>query len=484
MLNGIMNTNQVILNIANNWRLDAKFEDPKYFYNYDEVNLILNNQKCYVIGRKGAGKTAICEHIVQNDSYDRFSSRLSFKNFPFNELYGLNNNKYTEPNQYITLWKYLIYSTICKMMVENQRIDPDVRSKLEILYPKNDLKLLNRKISEWTSAEFGATILGSGGNLKVSRSISSLEIPWIEKVNILEDVIVNYCDDSKYYIVFDELDEDYRDLSNVEESKNYINLLTSLFKATQDVKATFARTQHQIMPIVFLRDDIFMLINDSDKNKWSDLKIELEWTAEKIKKLLAHRISCDIGNGANEFIFNVAWEKVFAEKEIGFGTNKSKKIKTFDFILRSTHLRPRDFVRYIQGCCDYSKDTEELVSNNTIRIVDRAFSNYLRDEIKDEVYPLLPDIDNIFQVISNIRKWNLSVREFKQEYNKYLKAGTIKENNVDKVLDVLYNFSVIGNQHKFRKEIQFFKYQHTNMTYNKDENIVIHRGLFKSLQIE
>ena len=87
------------------------------------------------------------------------------------------------------------------------------------------------------------------------------------------------------------------------------------------------------------------------------------------------------------------------------------------------------------------------------------------------------------QIISNIRKWNFSCKEFEQEYKKYLKANTIKEKNIDFVLDTLYNFSVIGNKHKHKKDTISFKYQHTNRPLNKEENIVIHRGLFKAFQL-
>jgi hypothetical protein len=58
--------NEIAKRIADNWKLDARFEDStRYFYNYSEVDQILNNNKCYVIGRKGAGKTAICEYILK-----------------------------------------------------------------------------------------------------------------------------------------------------------------------------------------------------------------------------------------------------------------------------------------------------------------------------------------------------------------------------------------------------------------------------------
>ena len=106
----------------------------------------------------------------------------------------------------------------------------------------------------------------------------------IEEI-ILEDIILQYGTNSKYYIIFDELDEDYRDFSDDTEKQSYISLLTSLFKAVQDVKSIFFEEDVNIMPVVFLRDDIYMIIKDSDKNKWSDLKIELEWTKEKIKNL-------------------------------------------------------------------------------------------------------------------------------------------------------------------------------------------------------
>jgi hypothetical protein len=477
--------NQAIVNIAKNWKLEAKLEDNlKYFYHYKEVNMILSNQKCYVIGRKGAGKSAICEYIVKNRSFDSFAIKLNFKNFPFNELYSLQNEKYTQPNQYITLWKYLIYSNICKMMVENENVDSTVRTELEKLYPRNSLKLLSRVISEWTSREFGLSVLGNGGSIKVERSIDTNPISWIEKVNILEDIIQQYCDNSKYYIVFDELDEDYRNVQNRNENQQYINLLTSLFKAVQDVKATFATLHPNIMPIVFLRDDIYTLINDADKNKWSDLKLEIDWSAEKMKDLLAYRISRDTNYKGETPSFGKTWEVIFDSRPIHYGDSQSKTMSSYEFITRSTQLRPRDYIQYIQCCCEHTIDIgANRIDEKTIKFVDRAFSNYLKNEIIDEIFPIIPDIEYVFLVISNIHKQVFTYQEFEAEYKKYLDNGTIQDGNIDYVLDMLFNFSVIGNEDKFRKDRHYFKYLHTNMTYNKDEKMVLHRGLFKALQI-
>ena len=89
-----------ILNaIADTWHLEAKQENENLFFYIDEVNSIKSGEKCYVIGRKGMGKTAISEFLYNQSAENIFSERLSFKNFPFNLLYSLENNIYTSPNQ-------------------------------------------------------------------------------------------------------------------------------------------------------------------------------------------------------------------------------------------------------------------------------------------------------------------------------------------------------------------------------------------------
>jgi hypothetical protein len=194
--NNIKCTRDVILKISENWKLDAKLESHhNYFYHLNEVNSILNGSKYYIIGRKGSGKSSIGEYLLNSKTHDIFTEKLSFKNFPFNELYSLDNPRYTEPNQYITLWKYLIYSTVVKLMIQSEKVDSEIRSKLSKIYNPDPIKSLSRTISNWTSTEFGASILGTGIKLKLGKEIKQQTVNWIERVNILEDIIVDYCDD-------------------------------------------------------------------------------------------------------------------------------------------------------------------------------------------------------------------------------------------------------------------------------------------------
>lgn len=480
-----------ILNeISENWKLEAKQENNfRYFFHVNEAKKILAGDKFYVIGRKGSGKSAISQYILNlcdqdaETGYNVFTEQLSFKNFPFNELYALENGKYTKPNQYITIWKYIIYSCICRLMAKNQKIDSELRSILEKLYPPTTIKSLSRLIENWTTKEFGAQILGSGASLKIDKISKFETLSWIEKTNILEDIIDEYIDDSNYYIVFDELDEDYRDFDTQEERTQYVNLITSLFKAVQDIKSIFKDRKHIICPVVFLRDDIYLLIKDTDKNKWGDFKIALEWDESKLKSMLAYRISKALDENGEILSFEDAWMKIFSGQTINLGGNYRKKIDLFSYITLSTQLRPRDYIKYIQVCAETTlQNGEEKITAKTVKQVDKGFSNYLKEEIIDEIHAQLPDIQIIFSIISQIRKWNFTIQEFKSTYMQYYKKGTLKNGNVDYILQMLFDFSVIGNRPKNRP-ISFFRYINPEARFNFNENIVVHRGLFKALQI-
>ncbi|MBO9202037.1 MULTISPECIES: P-loop ATPase, Sll1717 family [Niastella] len=466
----------LIKEIATNWKLEAKSEDVgRYFYHMNEVEAIISGAKNYVIGRKGTGKTAISEFILGLGKTQKgiFCEKLSFKNFPFNDLYELSNLKYTPPNQYITLWKYLIYSVICRLMLKNNNINSQVRKSLSLSYNTDPITNLPVVVSNWTDANFKLQ-----NDTKQPSNLS-----WIEKVNILEGIIQKNLDNEKYYIIFDELDEDYRDIKNIEEFKPYNNLITSLFKAVQDVKNIFRLSSLNINPVIFLRDDIYDLIKDTDKNKWSDYKIEIDWDENKIKRLLAFRISKAISTSQHVLNFDKAWELIFHRSAVRMGDKQSKEMHTFDFIARSTQMRPRDFIKYIQACAeDTYYNHGRFIYPQTIKQVDKAFSNYLKAEVEDEIQAILPDIPQIFQVLSQIRKWNFTVQEFKTAFANYVQAGTIKETNMDFVIQALFNFNVIGNLPRQRQN-QFFRYKNKEARINFNESIVVHRGLFKSLQI-
>ena len=235
-----------------------------------------------------------------------------------------------------------------------------------------------------TDSGFGAEILGCGANIDgINKNIDN--ITWAEKADIFEDVIEQYADDSYYYILIDELDEDYRDFEDESQRKTYIYLLTSLFKAVQNIKAYFKDSTIKIRPIVFLRSDIYAFLKDSDKNKWSEYILNLTWTPEKLYEMLCYRLA----------------------------VSSQEKYST-----RSTHWRPRDYIHYISQCSKIALQKGNTnITSPIVKEADKEFSEYLKGEIIDEIFAVLPDINQILATLSQIRKQTFSPTTFIETYS-------------------------------------------------------------------
>lgn len=473
-------TQQIYDEIINKWSVEAKKENRAYFYNVQEVNVIVEGRKSFVIGRKGSGKTAIAQYLSEMEQVATFSEKLSFKNFPFNILYSLENQRdYTSPNQYISIWKYLIYSYICKKMITNENIDSDVREKLTKLYGDPTIKSLNRLVQKWTSKSFGAEVLGVG--FDYAREKQGPELSWVDAIVILEQIIMNYCDTAKYFIIFDELDEDYKDFQSEAEATNYMCMLTSLFKAVQDITSIFAFSEKQIFPVVFLRSDIYAQLKDSDKNKWNESIIYLEWDSNRIKRMLAHRLCVAFNMPDNDF--NTIWYKLFNSKMVKMGNRQTREMDIFPYIERSTEMRPRDFIQYVKECATIAKERCEFpISPSTVKDADDNFSEYLKGETIDEIFAVLPEVNEILGLLSTIRKQNFKFETFEQEYNKLVNRGVVPKRDVKKILLILFDSGVIGNQPTMRGKA-IFRFSTKSPRFNFNETMMVHRGLYKALQI-
>ncbi|VTT05594.1 P-loop ATPase, Sll1717 family [Streptococcus oralis] len=463
------------------WKIEAKDEDVKYFYHTEETTQVLNGEKSMIIGRKGEGKTAIATFIHKNVGAGSHAEKLSFKNFPFNFIYSYTDNRFSKPSQYTTFWKYLIYASICKQMIGDSKVDSKFRNNLEKLFPqKNNRNRLKNLISRITVKEFGLQVCSTGFNIGLEKSKDELE--WIDVVEILEDLVINNLpEESKYYVVFDELDEDYKDFASTDEAQNYFDLITGLFKAVNETRNIFQDEQLPVYPVVFLRSDIFQRINYSDKNKWSDYLINLEWTSEKLHRLIQSRINVLTENQSKTF--HEAWEKIVMNKEVKMGNQQNSKMSSIDYILRSTHNRPRDVIKYLKEASKIAlRNNCSVIGPRHIKEADASFSEYMRQEISDEIYSVLPEYNEIFSILSTIRKQTFNPKDFVEIYQEKVKHEKLIDRGAENVLKILFDFSVIGNKPSIKSK-QIFKYENESSRFNFRENIIVHRGFYKALQI-
>ncbi|MDE5592421.1 MAG: hypothetical protein K2I75_00545 [Clostridiales bacterium] len=463
-----------------NWSIEATNEDRDYFYSVKEMDKIKDGQILYVIGRKGTGKSAIVNNLLNSNNSSEHSLKLSFKNFPFNLFYECNDTDYVQPNQYITIWQLIIYRKLATMLIKTNDVDKKLKDKLKQCLNASDSKT-NKLIKKIDEFSMGVSILGSGFDIGFSKTKD--DVVWTVQLEMFKDIFNAISINNKYFLLFDELDEDYKEFIDEKERKKYISMLTSLFKAIQYVKHSV--NTKNIMPIVFLRTDIYNQLTDADKNKWSEYLLELEWNLDTIKEMLAYRIAktYDSQSPTEDIIFENEFNKIFKVKSISTGNRKSNHMSVFSYMARSTQWRPRDFIKYIKICVEEARRRHlELVTSDIIKLADAKFSDYLKQEIIDEIFPVLPDIHKILPIFSAIRKQSFNPNIFIEEYNKEVSKNSIQDMGAENVLGILFNYNIIGNVPSMKGQ-NLFKYSYADARFNLRENIVLHRGLYKTLQI-
>jgi len=198
---------------------------------------------------------------------------------------------------------------------------------------------------------------------------------------------------------------------------------------------------------------------------------------------LAYRISKSFDEDSSILPFDEAWDLLFSVTKTRYGTAKRKSMDAFDYLLSRTYMRPRDLISYVRECGKIASIDKRRINNTIIKNAELNHSEFIRDALISEIYSLIPEISDIIDMFTEIRKQILSRKVFNDNYRAMQKnlIGDRANLSTTKILEVLFHFGVIGNVTTGNHQI--FKYKSQLMRFNRNENICIHRSLFQALQL-
>ncbi|MEL7742625.1 hypothetical protein AAG593_13805 [Citromicrobium bathyomarinum] len=382
----------------------------------------------------------------------------------------------------VTIWEYVIYCTVCNMMAGDDRVDELRRNELNEIFHFDIENALASSISKISDRSFNINILGNGAGMG-SAAAKKVELEFEQKNEILREYIKRHSSARPMYVIFDALDEDYKGVLRPDRKEKYFDLLIGLMKAVQNVRRSLS-AQSNVIPLVFLRDDIFDLCRDPDKNKWLDRSIVLDWNVASLKNLIGYRLSRALDASADPRTFEEMWPRYFSQT-VRHNRRHRKTEDAFTYIRRYTYGRPRDFVSYVRECAKLAlQEDAAFVQGYMIKRANEGHSEYLRREVIDETYSIIEDIQEILDMLAEQRKYIFSQSEFRSLYEREIQRADEEgyKLSADEVLKLLYHFNVIGNVVKGSNH-QVFSYSSNNKKLNPKENICIHVGLLKAMDI-
>lgn len=478
----------------------------EYFYENGVLQLVIENRHQFlVLGRKGAGKTAVFQHLSENHrkylKKEDLTVSLSLQNYSW-DIHGiLATEGKASALAYIQSWKYVVYLIAIKSLIDAEVSTPKLKiakKVIESIYttPNPSLgQIIGQKLLQLSrvklpsgSVNFSEDGLGGvsaeGGEVafsevKENKSLQETLNRSIERIsNIFEEALVeSLVAPRRVFVTFDRIDEAW-DSASFEASQR---IIAGLIGAAEYINSKF---RGGLRPVIFLREDIFETLDLNDKNKLrSDCGQLLAWSKDGLSRMILERVNFSARKSGNDELSRI--EDLFDRDQM------RQQRSPFDYLMLRTMLRPRDFIKFFQLVKQDMReragnpfDQEEVNHNRlecqSIYNVEPLYSEWLVEELKDEWRAQYPRINDLFSAIQNIGKTNLAAEDLSEALKKLGVEASPSE--IGAYIKFLFDNSIIGlrvgKSQQWRYKC-FFKSQ----GFVESEVYKVHDGLHRGLSL-
>ena len=503
-----------ILDWINVGKLSAERDDnlSSYFFDNGVLSSVIDSPSSFLIlGRKGAGKTAIFRHLTQNptdfiESKDILVS-LSFEDYNWSVHALLNNEYAAESLAYKQSWRFVILAEVIKAYHN--------KFKKEGTKPPSKLDKGNKVLEKIFNTPFpsisqligrkllalGKIKLPSGGLGFDDDSLDNLNIDAGELTfdavsndatlrdqlcnNI--DYLISYFEEiiksiqpmtSKVYICFDRIDEAWDDVSFDVSRKVIAGLVTA-------ADAITPKYNGNIRPLIFLREDIFEVLSLNDSNKLrEDCGALLHWDRDSLAKLILKRINFYAEINSNSKINDI--DDIFDKPEM------RQRLKPSNYLIKRSMMRPRDLISLMSKTISSMKDEKndpfgedssksEKIEVEYIYQAEPSYSEWLKQEINDEWAVQRPEIKLLLAAIQNNASTIITREELSIEMKKI--DNSTHDDKTLEFLMFLFENSIVG--FKIGQSIVWrFKCFYPSQGFIDSDQYKIHDGLIRSLNLK
>ncbi|MEV7183364.1 hypothetical protein [Kitasatospora sp. NPDC093102] len=404
------------------------------------------NKKFLILGRKGSGKTAIFKRFLTEHDSNEFSYGHSFEDYPWQHHDLQAQTGVPEERRYFHSWKYLILIGLAKILLNQDQSQPWSEDSMKSLQALEDFVVdsygsRDPDVRQLFSPDKELRLKGtlkipffdvSGERIRV-RELA----PHIQEVNraIQEHVLRSLNPENSYFICFDQLD-----LGFTKSDQAYGQRLIGLILAARDLFIAGRERGKRLNIVVFLRDDIYQDLQFEDKNKITENFSELvEWSETgsglTLKRLMESRFNAVL---EVEEDAPISWGDVFDETR----EMPSRQTK-YRHICDRTFLRPRDMIKFCNEVLKQYKSAlfGEQFDNEAVHEARSGYSDYLLNELDDEIAKHVPQYKEYLEVVKEIGSTQFSLSEFQEAF---ARRSNLSEVDAASALGQLFEFSVVG----------------------------------------
>lgn len=389
--------------------------------------------KYLVLGRKGAGKSALSLHLknlLEKDNKNVIESDMDQR------LYAVISNK-SESLDGLTLddiWKFVIYVKIAKKLLDDDKVSKSSQKKIRVLFEYLNIKKNENILTKILSfLKFNRISLGAR-EAKISADVSQEQPPkyLYEILDEFETIIKSEVANNNVHVLIDKVDERWNGNDNDKESILYLLEAVRSINTDREFKRSYATCPPVIL---FLRTDIMDNLNSSNLNKVTQDTESIEWDKEGLVQVINKRIK------ASDTAYE-KWTDVFD------GSYVRDKKESDKYIYERTMNRPRDMIAFVGfSLKEANREGREMILTKDIIKAERQYGEYMYGELRDEIGTTSGV--NKFEWGMGILK-NIKHRYFTLElWRKNAKEiYSLDESTADDIFKIFIEASIIGKTSK------------------------------------
>lgn len=463
-----------------------------YFLQTIEVRKILESKYWLVLGRKGTGKTAIFKYLESSNPKELNNTHvvsLNFKDYPWPAHKLYKESLAGELSAYQKSWRFLFFVKLLSKLIElkesnKEKLNSELRwakkyidkifgnpdpTLMEVLFSKlARIKKLKGPGADLEDIDFNVGEVSFDDVADNKELQTNLRSNAFSLLNYFESIFKKNVGSYNFFIILDQLDENW--LSN--EIEEYSKVLINLINVCRNI-STENDLAKNLKIIPFLRTDIYDTLRFNDKNKlFQDSAIVISWDNESLDNMFFERIKKY--KPSNHIIDESKKSgSLFEAAFVRQGT------PPFNFITRRSFFRPRDVIVYFNKIREKHKVNKTgLYTTNELYDAAVEASTSVYNEIIDEWSNQFPDIEKLLSVLQIINVETFNFTDFTTKYK--LEFPAASDGELRKDLSFLFNNSIIGQKKQGRWE---YLSSLPNLKMNIEKDFRTHQALKYRLQL-
>lgn len=477
-----------------------------------EIGNLISKDKCYIVGNKGVGKTALLFYInnllLEEDpnsecSMILFKTQISastrarmdkIERIRISNM-NISNDELEYVRDFTRLWTLVIYKKIVEDNKEGKIFERDTNwTSFENIVNRLDgaqadvLRFANHIPDDqiYYDANYSAYI-GNYSRVEYPKDVSDHSLACfydaIEFADKLFCSLKKY--EHKYYICIDELeaynskrDVYLRDLAMIRDliiTTKRLNALLRLHKQKNikiilSVRSEMVRSISREIPGLEYNKD---LEGFAERINWSGPKVDFIY--HPLTSIWLKRLQESLNKQGNTLSISEIYKQMFPEI-IGLDTIS-------DFVIDRTWQKPRDIIRFMSCLHKVLDVNAHYYEAKDFAKAIAEYSRQSKEEIVEELGAIYEsvEIDQIFKCLTAYKKFFT-----KEELVARLESAMQSHNhtlNANKIVDDLYRIGVIGLVN-FDTESELWGYLGQAALEDKNIKYMIHRGLWSILELE